>query len=201
MIVAMLLAAAPAPQSALEADRALAAAIQREGQWTALRRFAAPDAIWFQNGAHRASRVLGHAPDPPAGVTWTVAESVTSCDGSTAATLGPLRHPSGEGGSLLIVWRRQPDGNWKWVAVRSSSTIGTPGPEPHVTTASCDGRPHSYVSPMPEGPSGELWSPDRTFWWTWRTDRLGLVSYSLRIWNGTEHWVALQGYDTRPAPR
>lgn len=200
MIFAAVLAI-QAPQSALEADRALAAAVQSEGQWTALRRFAAPDAVWFQNGAHQASSALARAPDPRPGVTWTVAEVGTSCDGTTAFPLGPMRRPSGEAGSLLIVWRKQPDESWKWVAVRAAATVGTPGPEPRVTVASCEGRPLTYMSPVPEGPSGELWSPDRTFWWSWRTDRQGRVTYSLRIWNGTEHWVALRGYDTGPARR
>ena len=200
MILAVLLAT-QAPQSVLEADRALARAIESEGQWTALRRFAAPGAVWFQNGVHQASRALANAPDPPSAITWTVAEVGTSCDGSTAFTLGPMQRPSGEVGSLLIVWRKQPDGSWKWVAVRAAATVGTPGPESRVTVASCEGRPLSYVSPAPEGPSGELWSPDRTFWWSYRTDRSGRVTYSLRIWNGTEHWVALRGYDTGPARR
>lgn len=198
MILAVLIATS-APQSALEADRSLAAAVQTEGQWTALRRFAAPDAIWFQNGPHQASRALARAPNPPSGITWTVAESISSCDGTTAFTIGPMRRPSGEIGSLLIVWRKQPDGRWKWIAVRAAATVGRPGPEPRVTTASCEGRPHSYISPAPEGPSGEVWSPDRTFWWSYRTDRWGRVAYSIRIWNGTEHWVALSGRDTGPA--
>ena len=200
MILAILLAA-QAPQSALEADRALATAVRNEGQWTALRRFAAPDAIWFQNGVHDASWALGRAPDPAAGISWTVAEVGTSCDGTAAFTLGPVRWPSGARGSILIVWRRQPDGSWKWVALRTAATVGVPGTEPNVTAASCEGRPPGYVSPAPEGPSGELWSPDRTFWWSYRTDRQGLVAYSLRLWNGSEHWVALSGRDTGPARR
>ena len=49
MILALLLAAAApiAPTSALDVERAFAADAQRLGQWTAFRKYAAPDALMF----------------------------------------------------------------------------------------------------------------------------------------------------------
>lgn len=200
MIFAALLAVA-APPSAVEADRELAKAVRTEGQWTAFRRFAAPGAVIFQRGAHDAAAMLAGQPDPKTAFTWKVHESITSCDGTTAVTIGPVRRPDGKGGMLLLVWRKQPDGRWKWVAWRGGAGP-TPdkGPVPRIIKASCKGPPNYYVRPKPAGPSGGLSSPDRTLIWHWETDRAGAVTYSIQVWNGTDHVTAVGG-DNMPVPR
>ena len=201
MIIGALLLAAT-PQTVIESDRALAKAVQTEGQWTAFRRFAAPGAVFFQRGAHDAAALLAGQPDPKKPFTWKVHESITSCDGTTAVTIGPVQRPDGKGGMLLLVWRRQPDGSWKWVAWRggAAGTPEPPGPVPRIITASCEGSPHSYVKPAPAGPSGTLASPDRTLIWYWATDRSGAVTYSIQVWNGTDHATVVGG-DKVPVPR
>jgi hypothetical protein len=203
MIAAILLAAllpAATPQTAVEADRVLATAVRTEGQWTAFRRFAAPGALFFQRGAHDAATMLARQPDPKEAFTWDVNESITSCDGTTAVTIGPVRRPDGKGGMLLLVWRKQPDGSWKWVAWRGgASPTPDSGPVPRVITASCEGQPHSYLRPKPAGPSGTLASPDRTLIWHWETDRSGAVTYSIQVWNGTDHATVIGG-DKVPVP-
>lgn len=195
LLAALLAAAAPDPHSVLEADRALAAQVRSDGQWTAFRRFAEADAIMFHNGAHPAAALLKGQPDPATPLTWTVEESWTSCDGTTAFTVGPVRRPSGKAGMLLLVWRKQPDGSWKWVAWRGAAEGRAELPGPRVEAASCEGSPPSYLMPKAEGPSGRLWSPDRTLLWDWRTDAAGKVSYSVRAWDGTRHVTLIAGGD------
>ena len=194
MILAVLLAAA-APQTVLEADRALAAAVRSEGQWTAFRRFAAPDAIIFYNGPHPAVRTLKAQRDPPSAMTWTVAESWTSCDGTTAFTVGPVRRPGGKEGVLLLVWRKQPDGSWKWVAWKGAGEGSTEVPGPRVAVASCAGTPPLYMTAKPPGRSGRLWSPDRTLMWDWHADLSDNVTYNIRVWDGTRHVTLIAGGD------
>ena len=192
---------ATTPQTVVEADRALAKAVRTEGQWTAFRRFAAPRAIFFQRGAHDAATILAGQPDPKQAFSWKVNESIISCDGTTAVTIGPVRRPDGKVGMLLLVWRRQPDGRWKWAAWRGGAgPTPDPGPAPRVITASCEGRPHLYVRPKPARPSGGLSSPDRTLIWHWEMDRSGAVTYSIQAWNGTAHAKVIGG-DKVPVPR
>jgi hypothetical protein len=201
-VFAMLMAErAVMPQTALQVDRQLEKAVRTEGQWTAFRRFAAPGAVIFQRGGHDAAALLARWPDPKKPFTWAVHESITSCDGTTAVTIGPVRRPEGTAGMLLLVWRKQPDGRWKWVAWRGGAGP-TPdsGPVPRIITASCKGRPHSYMRPAPAGPSGGLSSPDRTLIWHWETDRSGAVTYSIQVWNGTAHATVVGG-DKVPVPR
>ena len=47
MILALLLAAAPAPSTAIDAERAFAADAQKIGQWTAFRKWSTADAKMF----------------------------------------------------------------------------------------------------------------------------------------------------------
>jgi hypothetical protein len=47
ILASLLLAAAAAPLTAVEAERAFAADAQKQGQWTAFRKWAAPDAVMW----------------------------------------------------------------------------------------------------------------------------------------------------------
>ena len=84
MILALLLAAAPvsAPMSAIDAERAFAADAQKNGQWTAFRNSAAPDAVMFVPEKVNAQAWLKDRADPPVSVFWWPGRSYVSCDGS-----------------------------------------------------------------------------------------------------------------------
>lgn len=195
--ITLLLAIAPAAgaaRTALETDRELAKAVQSEGQWTAFRRFAAPGAIIFERGAHAASTHLRGRPDPRPPLTWTVHESVTSCDGTTTITVGPVQREAGKTGILLLVWRKQPDGSWKWVVWRGAAgTVSKPGLSAGALKASCTGTPPLIMRRRSEGPSGLVTSPDRTLLWYWETNRAGAVTYYTQAWNGTAYKTAAGG--------
>lgn len=196
-----LLLAAAVPQTVIEADRALAKAVKTEGQWTAFRRFAAPDAVIFQDGPHQAATLLADWRDPAVAMTWTVTKSITSCDGTTAYTLGSVRRPAGGTGSLVLVWRKRADGKWKWVAWKGAAWAVAFVAKPRTEVASCAGSPPYTMSPRPDGPFGHMWSPDRTFSWRWQADRASDVTYSIQVWNGTGYVTVLAGDDKERVPR
>lgn len=118
-MIALLLAAAE-PQTAIEAERALAADTQRIGQWTAFRKWAATDAVMFvPQGSEppvvNAQKWLKERSNPSASVFREPAHVWQSCDGSLAVATGTWRRIDNSMGSFITVWKRQPDGAWRWV--------------------------------------------------------------------------------------
>jgi hypothetical protein len=137
MFSILLALAAP---SAVEAERAYAALAQMEGQWTAFRATAAPDALMFVPEAVDAHDWLKDRKNPPVPVMWWPGRSWISCDGTTAVNFGPWIRKGGTlVGSFTTVWTRSGDGPWKW-----ELDVGnlTPKPvsatdDPEQTRASC----------------------------------------------------------------
>ena len=117
---------------------------QSEGQWTALRRFAAPDAICRSRTARirRRGRLQGRA-DPPSGDHLDGGRSVgTSCDGTTAFTLGPMAaRRRARPGHCSLSGASSRTADWKWLLDRARCRDGRErrAPEPHVTVASLRG--------------------------------------------------------------
>lgn len=118
-MIALLLAAAE-PETAVEAERALAADTQRIGQWAAFRKWAAPDALMFvpqgsQPPVVNAQNWLKERSNPSDSLFREPTHAWRSCDGSLAVTIGAWRRPDNSMGSFITVWKRQPDGAWRWV--------------------------------------------------------------------------------------
>jgi hypothetical protein len=113
MIAALLLASAVPPVET--AERAFASAAQIDGQWTAFRRFAAPDAQLLADGPQPAAVALKDLPDPPSAVMWWPARTITSCDGSLAFSTGPwVRKGGRSNGHYFTIWRHDTSG-WHWI--------------------------------------------------------------------------------------
>ena len=113
MILALALAVAMPVEAA---ERAFAAQAQREGQWTAFRTTAAPDAVMFDPEMVRTHDLLAGKADPPAAVMWWPARTITSCDGTLALSTGPWTTRTGKAqGTFTTVWQRQAGGGWKWL--------------------------------------------------------------------------------------
>lgn len=133
----------PAPADAVAAERAFAARAQVEGQWTAFRATAASDAIMLAPGPINAHQFLARfTSDPKVAVMWWPARVWTSCDGSMAVTTGPwVRKGGTQVGTFTTVWRREPDGRWRWVYDNGRETpaaIEAPD-EPVIQRAACPG--------------------------------------------------------------
>jgi hypothetical protein len=156
MILALLLAAAT-PQTAVEAERAFAAEAQTKGQWTAFRKYAAPDAIMMAPGTVNAHKFLERfASDPKVPVMWWPARVWVSCDDSLAVTTGPwVRRGGTQVGSFTTVWRREADGAWRWVYDNGRelpAAVDAPD-EPAEEAVYCGGQPRgldlSLRDPLP----------------------------------------------------
>ncbi|QKR98681.1 hypothetical protein F9288_02735 [Sphingomonas sp. CL5.1] len=186
MLAALLLAAA-APQSAVEAERAFAAMAQARGQWTAFRAFAADEATMFAPQPVNAQAFLKPLADPPRSLSWSPSLSYISCDGTTAANTGPWRGASGGHGYFSTIWRRQPDGGWKWI-VDGGDSLPAPRAEvveAKIRKAAC-GRPRNPPEPPlgVERKVGAGASPDKTLVWWYEVARDGARAFAVRLWNG-----------------
>ena len=190
MISAILVAAAAAQMTPVEAERAFAADAHKLGQWTAFRKWAADDAVMFVPQPVNAQQWLKGKKDPPVPVFWWPGRSYVSCDGNYAVNTGPWVREWGKSvGYFTTVWKRQPDGGWKWV-YDAGDELGTLRPEGgdvrHVT-ASCEGTPSSIsAAPPSEGAaSGSGASPDGTLRWSWIAMPDGSRAFRAFLWNGS----------------
>lgn len=196
MLVALLLAGA-GPQTAVEAERAFAADAQTLGQWTAFRKWAAEGAIFLP--PQPVSVALKDAPDPPVSVDWWPTASFVSCDGATAANTGGALWPGNRSSYFSTVWRRQPDGAWRWL-LDHGADLATPRarvPRPVVRRASCKGTPpHDEEA---EGSGGA--SADATLRLHWQVAADGGHRFTVQLWTGAAYQTVIDDRVPAPKPR
>ena len=128
------------PGKIVAAEIAFARMAREKGQWAAFREFATDDAVMFVPQAVVAREWLRQQNDPPAPVQWQPHEVWMSCDGSLAATRGAWQRPDGTHGYFTTLWKRQRDGEYKWVLDQGDELI-EPLVEPDVISteiADCD---------------------------------------------------------------
>ena len=189
MILALLLAAAEA-QGAIDAERAFAAEAQKLGQWAAFRKHAADDAIMFVPQPGKAQDWLKDKPDPPVAVFWWPGRSYVSCDGGTAVNTGPWIRQWGKSvGYFTTVWKRQPDGSWKWLLDHGDAlqTARAEGGDIKPRNASCAKPvkpPTPKVGLTRGGSSGGGQSSDGTLVWRWFVRADGSRTFEALIWSG-----------------
>lgn len=165
----------------LAAERAFDERAASEGQWTAFRATAAPDAVMFVPQRVNARQWLAGRADPPRSVRWQPHGVFVSCDGQTATTYGYAQWPDGSFGRFRTIWQRQPDGRWSWVLDTGwPTTADRPAPaEPEILIANC-------LSPPPPGaqPARHGSSPDNSLRWHEDVDANGRGTLSIHGWNG-----------------
>jgi hypothetical protein len=140
MIAVALLLAAAAATSAVDAERAFAAMAQTQGQWTAFRAFAAPEALIFGPEPGNAQAALKDLANPPVSVMWWPGRSWVSCDGGLAINTGPWVRSGGKStGTFTTVWQRQPGGDWKWLLDHGRDTprAVVAGEQPRIDRPVC----------------------------------------------------------------
>ena len=182
MILALLLAAAEPSMTAIDAERAFVADAQKLGQWTAFRKFAADDAEMYVPQRVNAQEFLKDLKDPPASVFWWPGKSFVSCDGSYAVNTGPWVRQYGKAvGYFTTVWKRQPDGSWKWIYDGGDglATARAEGGDIKPSLASCEGKPAGLPSASK--------SPDGSLAWTIEVGGAGQRSFRAFVWNGKEY--------------
>lgn len=196
MIIALLLAAAPvsaidarpAP-SAIDAERAFAADAQKNGQWTAFRNSAAPDAVMFVPEKVNAQAWLKDRADPPVSVFWWPGRSYVSCDGSVAVNTGPWVRGYGKTvGYFTTVWQRQADGGWKWIYDGGDAEKFARGEGGDVSPfiASCKGKPSGVIQATSQH------SKDQTLAWLVNLGPRGQRRLRVYQWNGSRYQMVIE---------
>jgi ketosteroid isomerase-like protein len=124
-------------EDVLAADRAFSAAATARGARAAFTEFADPQAIMFRAGVGPVKGLDAIArvfEDPPAATpTWEPAAAEVAASGDLAYSWGafvwtpvpggPLAGKPPATGYYVSIWKRQPDGRWKWVV-----DLGVPAP-------------------------------------------------------------------------
>jgi len=191
MILALLLAAAPvsAPMSAIDAERAFAADAQKNGQWTAFRNSAAPDAVMFVPEKVTAQAWLKDRADPPVSVFWWPGRSYVSCDGSVAVNTGPWVRSYGKSvGYFTTVWQRQADGGWKWIYDGGDAEKFARGEGGDISPfiASCKGKPSGVIQATSQH------SKDQTLAWLVNLGPRGQRRLRVYQWNGARYQMVIE---------
>ena len=192
-MLALLLAGAVS-QSVVDAERAFAATAARDGQWTAFRAYAAPEATMFVPQPVNAQAWLNDRKDPPRSIEWWPTAAWISCDGTLAVTHGGWRRADGSVGFFSTVWRREIDGRWRWI-VDGGDAVRKPLPHPDapaIRRASC-----TAVTPQPAGLTdarhGAGTAVDRSLSWGWAFNATGKTRvFDVELWDGKRHVAVLE---------
>jgi ketosteroid isomerase-like protein len=144
----------PAPRAAnvgpvVEAERAFAQAAQTDGVNAAFLRYSAPDALVFQPDPTLAKAALAANPIPAIPLKWWPAYAGIAESGDLGFTTGPYVVGAGERqghGWYFTIWRRQPDGSWRWVLDHGPRTREA---APDGTGARVEALPAGRRSPAP----------------------------------------------------
>lgn len=176
------------PSAVLATEIAFGRAARETGQWTALARFAAADAVMFVPQAVDARTWLKRRRNPPQSARWQPHRVWISCDGSLAATTGAWQQPDGAAGYFTTVWQRQEKGGgYAWV-MNQSDTMAEPPEAPEMIEAkiaSCERMPADQIAQLPAddaGPSGS--SRDRTLQWSVKVDPQCGRIVTISMWGG-----------------
>ncbi|MEZ5995984.1 MAG: hypothetical protein R3C25_09530 [Hyphomonadaceae bacterium] len=123
--------AAVTPAPVIAAEHAFAARAGEIGWIPAFREFTAPDGQTAQAEIVSAPETLAQAPDDGLRTLyWWPSYAGIALSGDLGFTTGPYsideaRTPAGQ---YFTVWRRQPDGSWKWIWDGGPGPVAEPGP-------------------------------------------------------------------------
>lgn len=144
--------------SLVNAERAFSAASAARGVPAAFLANAADSGLVFTPAPARALEQYAGRPAPPVLLTWYPVAAKISAAGDMGYTTGPFElKPATAGpppayGHYSTVWKRQPDGRWKFLA-----DLGIPHPRPARTLAGwtpADAPPARSPDAGPAGPAG-----------------------------------------------
>ncbi|MBI1366251.1 MAG: DUF4440 domain-containing protein [Alphaproteobacteria bacterium] len=112
-------ARAPTPAPIVEAERAFAADGYARGVKASFLKTAADDAVMFAPGPVNARQTLAPLPDLKPGarhnrLSWWPRWAGVARSGELGFTTGPYAVNGERQGYYFTIWRKQPDGAWKW---------------------------------------------------------------------------------------
>ena len=176
------------PSRVIATELAFARAAQEHGQWTAFAQFAADDAVMFVPQPVNARQWLRQQPNPAEAVRWQPHQVWASCDGSLAVTKGGWQRPDGSVGYFTTVWKRQRNGEYRWV-MDQGDTLAQPLPAPEMIqarVADCVTRPGPPPSEI--APTGQVFggmADDGTLCWDVMAQSDGTRLVHASWWDGS----------------
>jgi hypothetical protein len=180
------------PSAVVATELAFAREAREKGQWTAFRDYAADDALMFVPQQVFAEDWLKKRADPARAVTWQPYAVWSSCDGSLAVSKGAWQRPNGTVGYFTTVWRRQRNGDYKWV-LDQGDTLAQPLPEPEMIAAQvadCSRASPPEIPPVAGRTVG--WSDDRTLQWSVEVRPDNSRSFAVKRWTGSGYEEVLR---------
>ncbi len=155
------------PSRVIATELAFARAAQEDGQWNAFIHYSTEDAVMFVPQTVNAHEWLKQQPNPAQAVRWQPHQVWSSCDGTLAVTRGAWQRPDGSFGYFTTVWKRQRNGEYKWV-MDQGDTLAAPLDAPEMIeakVADC-GPPNPVVmSGRDFNVTTEGRSEDQTLYW------------------------------------
>jgi ketosteroid isomerase-like protein len=135
----------------IEAERAFARLGAAEGIGPAFRRYAAADALLFAPGPTPATARLSG--NPPGMLRWWPTYVGIAASGELGFTTGPYVFEGAKRsyGHFFTIWRRQPDGSWRWILDHGVGTAEASTAGPDSPVALCP-------QGKPEGAAAEAWA-------------------------------------------
>jgi hypothetical protein len=189
------------PSAVVALELAFAREAKEKGEYTALRKYAARDAMVFSPQPVLFSEYAKDQKGPETGTRWQPHEVYLSCDGRTAITTGAWQQGA-ETGYFTTVWQWFPrskteatlqpqgtigEGEWKW-RLRHSDTLKKAMPRAETITtkvASCKGRASAPLKAPPIGAKMKVGlSIDQSLQWEWVVTEDGARNFSASLWNG-----------------
>lgn len=126
-------AAARAPDEVVAAERSFAAHAQAHGVNAAFRRFIADDGVLFVPDPKPGKALLATLPERPGTLKWWPVYAGLAASGDLGFTTGPYEMDGSHGkvhGHFFTVWKKQPDGQWRWFLDHGTPTRAKPAQEP-----------------------------------------------------------------------
>lgn len=200
-MISLVLAAAAAQLSVLDAERAFARLAQEKGQWTAFRATAEPgDSSLFVPDRVDALTWLEGRKDPPRSVAWWPTAAWQSCEGRSAVTTGGALWPDGSPGYFTTLWGRGGADNpeWRW-SMDHGGPLATPRSKPATVTvrvASCaipQGEPvwPALSEQAGRGTLGYSSSSDNSLRVRWYVAPDKSRGFSVALWTGRAYEIVL----------
>lgn len=168
-LVAALAAATPAapadPAAVLAAERAFAADGAAMGVRDSFVKHAVPDAVMIAAEPTTVSALYGAQPpgkpkDEPL-LAWWPAFAGVSRSGDFGFTTGPVEVGGQRAGHYFTVWKRQPDGAWKWIYDGGTNAPSKDEPAPGADLVWTYGR---AVSEAGKGHYVHVWQRREAGW-------------------------------------
>lgn len=136
---------ARAPDEVVAAERSFAAYAQTHGVNSAFHQFIADDGLLFIPDPKLGKTLLAKAPNGPGSLNWWPIYAGMAASGDLGFTTGPyvMEGPRGKAyGHFFTVWRKQPDGMWRWLLDHGTPTTAQPaeGPDAPVRTLTASGK-------------------------------------------------------------